>query len=679
MDDCRRRRAEGDDVTDEAIIAAHPELMPELGEEMRKLRIIAAARARAAAPSDSDGNPTIEHTPTRKDSRGLRIRCPHCSNFVEILTDTPYEEICCSTCGSTFSLIDRDESTRMAAPLKSIGRFDLITRLGIGGFGTVWKAHDRELDRTVAIKIPRRGQLSHTEIDQFFREARAAAQLRHRNIVQVHEVGRDSDTLFIVSDFVRGVTLTDWLTGGRTSSKEVVELCVPIAEALSHAHQHGVVHRDLKPSNILIDEAGQPHLTDFGLAKREVGEITMTIDGQVLGTPAYMSPEQARGQAHWVDRRTDIYSLGVILFQLLTGELTFRGDIEMQRYQKLTADAPDPRKLNRHIPRDLAAICLKCLEREPGRRYDSAGELVEEFRRFLRREPVQARLPSAPGRLIRWANRKPMTAASAGLVLFLAVAGPSTAIHIARQRAQLEVRFSERGQLIDRSAEEARRAGLQIEDLRKQLDVWEGRGNPSEFWPPRRDNLPRTMVIANLFAHSNAELRNQLRAGRFEREKTARGYLGLAAMAEVLGKSSTAREYFQLARDQLIALLQANPQDPQFARALAECYSRLALLDEKNDRDQAAMNFENARAIYEQLATKHSTHAQFQVDWLESEVKSATLKGAVAAKDRLAGIEEINKALASTWPGDPDEVYRLVCYFTQTEPILSQAAAPATQ
>jgi serine/threonine protein kinase len=138
------------------------------------------------------------------------------------------------------------------------------------------------------------------------------------------------------------VTLSDRLTGAPTSAREVAELCVPIADALHHAHQQGVVHRDLKPSNIMIDESGQPHLTDFGLAKREVGEITMTVDGQVLGTPSYMSPEQAGGHSHWTDGRTDIYSFGVILFQLLTGELPFRGNAQMQIHQRLTEDAPDP-------------------------------------------------------------------------------------------------------------------------------------------------------------------------------------------------------------------------------------------------------------------------------------------------------------------------------------------------
>ena len=322
---------------------------------------------------------------------GLHIRCPHCSNPVELLTDTPFESITCRTCGSAFSLVDQDEQTREAPTLKRIGRFELVSRLGIGGFGTVWKARDTELDRTVAVKIPRKGQLAQEEIEQFFREARSAAQLRHPNIVPVHEVGRDDDTIFIVSDLIRGVSLSDWLSGATPNSHETAQLMAIVAEALHHAHQKGVIHRDLKPSNILLDDAGQPHVMDFGLAKREVGEITMTVDGHVLGTPAYMSPEQAAGEGHWTDRRTDIYSLGVILFRMLTGELPFRGNAQMQIHQRLTEDPPDPRQLNRHLPRDLCTICLKCLERDPNRRFATAKELADEFGRFMRREPILSR------------------------------------------------------------------------------------------------------------------------------------------------------------------------------------------------------------------------------------------------------------------------------------------------
>src|SRR5262249_38109178 len=162
----------------------------------------------------------------------------------------------------------------------------LIERLGTGAFGTVWKARDTQLDRIVAIKIPRKGQLEEAEAEFFFREARAAAQLRHPNIVAVHEVGREDDEIYIVSDYLEGVPLADGIPAPRLTPREAAQLCAAVADALDHAHRAGVVHRDLKPSNIMLDHASQPHLMDFGLAKREAGEMSVTLDGKVLGTPA---------------------------------------------------------------------------------------------------------------------------------------------------------------------------------------------------------------------------------------------------------------------------------------------------------------------------------------------------------------------------------------------------------
>jgi hypothetical protein len=451
-----------------------------------------------------------------------------------------------------------------------------------------------------------------------------------------------------------------------------------VAKALHHAHQKGVIHRDLKPSNILLDDAGEPHIVDFGLAKREIGEITMTVDGNVLGTPAYMSPEQAAGDAHWTDRRTDIYSLGVILFRTLTGELPFRGNAQMQIHQRLTEDPPDPRKLNKNLPRDLCTICLKCLERDPNRRFNNADELADELERYLRREPIESRPISRIERTLRWGNRNPALTTAILLMVILAIAGPVAAVVFKRQDTQLRSRVAENDNLIRRYRNDIHSATDKITDLQSQLDVWEGRANPWDFWPPKRGISPRSSMLTNVLDHSVAILAKPLAEGKYELTKTARGYFGLAVLADATGKNADALNYYAQARNAMNTLRKEMPEQVQYARGVAECDMRLSRLEHDTDAEAAEKDLKSARQMYKQLALSHRTDPVFQIDWLESEVVSSVAATADSRADHLRHVQEINGGLAGQWPKDPDAIYRLACYLTEDDALLLQTAASQT-
>jgi tetratricopeptide (TPR) repeat protein len=324
---------------------------------------------------------------------------------------------------------------------QTFGDYELLEEIARGGMGIVYKARQKSLDRIVALKMLLAGSFASDELVRRFKsEGIAAGRLQHPNIVAIHEVGIFDGQHFLVMDFVDGPNLAALVRDQPLPDKRAAAYVKKIAEAIHAAHERDVLHRDLKPSNVLVDAADQPRVTDFGLARHLDGASSLTLSGQVLGSPSYMPPEQAAALRDKVSRRSDVYGLGAILYHLLTGRPPFQGATIGETVHQVLNNVPiAPRVVNSDVARDLETICLKCLEKEPEQRYETAAELAEELERFLRDEPIEAVPVRGLERLSRWCRRKPMVASLAAAVVLTALMGV-TGWLVARDKAGLATR-----------------------------------------------------------------------------------------------------------------------------------------------------------------------------------------------------------------------------------------------
>jgi WD40 repeat protein/tRNA A-37 threonylcarbamoyl transferase component Bud32 len=396
---------------------------------------------------------------------GRRVRCPHCGKPMPAMAPTV------------------DEPSHLKPPTDvpgRISRFEVRSRLGAGAFGTVYRAFDPQLEREVALKVPRAGTLdSRQRVERFLREARAVGRLRHPHIVPVFDAGRDGELYYIASAFIAGRPLSDAVPEQGMGPRQAAQIVRDLAEAVAYAHSQGVVHRDIKPANVMLDEKGEPHLMDFGLAARQDSAEKLTHDGAILGTPAYMAPEQAIGQKGEAQPAGDQYSLGVVLFELLTGRTPFEGPPTVLLFHAVKSPPPSPRSIKPQVPRDLETICLKALSKRAEDRYAGCQALADDLRRWQEGQPIMARRLGPAERLARWCRREPALA----LTSLVAVLGLVAVAVIAMWSAAKQTKLADAA---TREAERARNAEKDAEERRRDADREQQRATQEQRRAERR-------------------------------------------------------------------------------------------------------------------------------------------------------------------------------------------------
>lgn len=438
--------------------------------------------------------------------------CPNCGQRYQVERSLPRHKIRCDQCGWPYlSQSERKRPPEAEEPEEGlsqrIGRFEIRRKLGAGAFGTVYYADDPVLDRPVALKVLRgKVAASARARSRFLLEGKAAAQLRHPNIVPVYDAGADGDQSFIAYAHIKGETLEDEIDHDVPDPRRSAENCRRLADALHYAHSLDIVHRDVKSSNVMVDTNGEVHLMDFGLARVIGSDERLTHDGTLLGTPAYMAPEQASAELGEVGPCSDQYSLGVVLYESLCGELPFSGLPAIVVFNVINTEPPAPSTIAADVPQDLEAICLKAMAKRPEERYGDCGELAEDLRRWLAGEPTQARPVGPVERLRRWTKRNPLIAGLAVVAVTLMVIVATVA-----SRALLQVQEEKRelARLVEVKGKLAVDKAKTDQDIKTSEEV--RRKREEENQRIAGDNAQKQNEIDNLQQEMQRKVRQKLR------------------------------------------------------------------------------------------------------------------------------------------------------------------------
>jgi serine/threonine protein kinase/tetratricopeptide (TPR) repeat protein len=543
-----------------------------------------------------------------------------------------------ATLGGGLDAVTRDfhKSALAAAPKtisagQTFGQYELLEPIAKGGMGIVYKARQKTLNRIVAIKMILAGQFAdQSDIDRFYAEAEAAAALSHPNIVAIHEIGEINGQHFFSMEFIEGKSLSGLIQENPVPPRRAAELTKIITETMEFAHEKGVVHRDLKPANVLLDKRQRPLITDFGLAKQVSNTSQLTMAGSIVGTPSYMPPEQAAGKIEEVGSWSDLYSIGAILYELLTGRPPFRAATPFETIrQVLETEPPSPRLLNPNVPKDLETICLKCLQKERSRRYASCQELSDELGRYLRGLPIHARPIGQLARFWRLCKRHPIAASSIVLTVIALVAATavSTGFSIQATRALAKAEDSLRKETAAKALAEERKAQADenfrdamtaVNDLLTQVSENKLKNLPGGQ-PIREELLQTARKYYERFQNrrqNNPEVENELAASHFR----------VAKIAVLLGSLDDAVQPLSNAQEMQTRLLSQKPDDPERLKALGDTLTQFGKVwTGKQDFTAASQSYDQAVQIRDRLVSSFSDNVQFQRDLASAHMNAGLL------------------------------------------------------